>query len=183
MMESGLAGEAQMQGDISVECDEVDIYRYSLSYRWDEALPILPCCMCNPSHGNASASDRTLDRLRPVVERNGFGGMHIVNLYALKATKTDELFTAADRVGPRNADAWDRAFELARMCHSRLLVAWGDPGSWWPQANQFVARANKAGITLESVGITRRGNPYHPSPQNKHWRLDALLTEWRPYGD
>lgn len=77
-------------------------YRYRLTRVWDEALPMVTFVLLNPSTADAATLDPTLRRCIHFANRDGFGGLVIVNLYAFRARHPRVTKVAADPVGPDN---------------------------------------------------------------------------------
>lgn len=129
-------------------------FRYRLE-RGD--LPRLTFVMLNPSTADALQDDPTIRRCAGFAKREGYNGIHVVNLYALRATNPKELWKHADRVGPLNHTCLEWAGYEAR----RIVVAWG------ANAEPAVAHASiqllrKSGARLVCLGKTKDGSPRHP---------------------
>lgn len=97
-------------------------YRYSLSRVWDRSKPVGAFVLLNPSKATALVSDQTMGNCNNLAVHWGWGGFHIVNLYAYRATDPRELRRQRDPVGPEN----DR--ELLRFARKAacLVLAWGN---------------------------------------------------------
>ena len=77
-------------------------YRYSLSRTWDRSKPVGLFVLLNPSKATALVSDQTMGNCNNLAVHWGWGGFHIVNLYAFRATDPLELEHQRDPVGPDN---------------------------------------------------------------------------------
>jgi hypothetical protein len=132
--------------------------------------------MLNPSVGSAERMDPTLWRVADFSKREGFGGFHVVNLYARVATDPRALFAlpSPDRAGPLS-DPWQaQALTEAVVSgcwHSgwreqaprrSLIVAWGNHGHESPSAQWLVSLARVRGVDFVSLGQTSTGAPRHP---------------------
>lgn len=142
-------------------------YRYTLA-RWvgraaDAGL--LVWVMLNPSTADDTVDDQTIRRVRYYTAAAGFGRLEVVNLFAARATAPDDLVSIDDPVGPLNdmtiADAIDRADAVA--------VAWG---ASCPTPLRRLAQDRRQmvlnlcrdrGQQPLALGITRSGQPCHPS--------------------
>ena len=116
-------------------------YRYSLWRRWRGGKKgILLIVGLNPSTADGTNDDATLRRCIGFAKREEFSTLIICNLFALRSTQPERLFTASDPVGPDN-DKW-----LRHCClqSNRTLVAWG------ATAERFVARTRRVLSLLDS---------------------------------
>lgn len=105
----------------------VPSWRYSLFRRWGQEPPLIYVCL-NPSTADAEKDDPTIRRCRAFAKREGAGGMVMTNLFAWRATHTDDLVAASeagkDVVGPAN----DEAILVAmRMPNVGVVAGWGRP--------------------------------------------------------
>jgi hypothetical protein len=137
-------------------------YRYTLGRVWDPRLPMLTFGMLNPSKADAKENDPTIIKCRGFATRLGFGGIHVVNLFAFRATKPAAMWAArkagVDIVGPENDDVLREAFS-----RGDAIAAWGANGAADPLRVQFVtALARAAGCRLQALSVTKAGDPGHP---------------------
>ena len=126
--------------------------------------------MLNPSTADARRDDPTIRRCMGFARTWGYGGVEVVNLFALRATDPSRLRIARDPVGPEN-DAHIRA--VARRS-SALVVAWGIHGALRERDAEVLALLSRRAPT-HSLGWTKDGHPRHPL----YLRRDARLL---PYG-
>lgn len=148
-------------------------YRYTLERRWSKAGPMV-FCMLNPSTADAELDDPTIRRCKGFAEREGCGGVYVVNLFAFRATKPAELKKAVNPVGPDNAYEIGRALLLAKVYESPFVAAWGAHPGTGNQAARIVERARDFGVTIHCLGKTQTGAPKHPL----YLRADAPLEVW-----
>jgi len=84
-------------------------YRLRLHRTWDPAVLPATFVMLNPSTADAEQDDPPIRRCIGFARRWGFGGVRIVNLFALRATNPRALYTAdragVDSIGPENGAA------------------------------------------------------------------------------
>jgi hypothetical protein len=95
-------------------------YRFALTREWDADKPTLVFVMLNPSTADAYTDDATIRTCIALAKRWGYGGLCVVNLYALRATDPAALLAAADPVGKNN----DIAISAAASGRD-VIVAWG----------------------------------------------------------
>src|SRR5258708_25884820 len=84
------------------------VYRYELTRRWD-SRPMVTWVMLNPSIADAEVDDLTVTKCCGFTQRWGWGGIRVVNLFALRATNPKELHDHPDPVGPKNMEAISEA--------------------------------------------------------------------------
>lgn len=135
-------------------------YRYTLHRQWDDATCSLPIVMLNPSTATDTEDDNTIRRCIEFAKRDGFGGIHVVNLFAVRATDPNELWDFLDPIGPDN----DRTIAaLAEACiryKVPVLCAWG--AHPMAQHRQWDVLNLLAGAETVCLGKTMAGRPRHP---------------------
>ncbi|MGK0722883.1 DUF1643 domain-containing protein [Leucobacter sp. W1478] len=129
-------------------------YRYRLSRIWSDT-PFITFVMLNPSTANDQIEDPTLRRCINFACGWGYGGLNIVNLYALRATDPSELWLSDDPIGPENAHYLTEAGRSGEP----LVAAWG--GHAKPGRVRDVLRISGF-ERLMCLRITKRGAPAHP---------------------
>lgn len=151
-----------IQGDIFGEHPQTgtaDIdgpYRYSLTRTWDTALGVCCWVMLNPSTADATKADKTMTQCLNFARAWGYGGLEIVNLFALISTDPKALGSATDPVGPRN-----NAAILAAVGRAGIVIcAWGPPGKLRGRDRE-VGRL-LANVRTHAVALTKAGFPGHP---------------------
>lgn len=105
----------------SAVISECGTYRYRLTRIWDEALPVLAWVMLNPSTADASTNDPTIRRCIAFAKAWGYGGIVVVNLYALRATDPKALWQHPDPIGPDN----DEGLQFVAEHYPLIMCAWG----------------------------------------------------------
>ncbi len=130
-------------------------FRYALSREWDASGPRLMLIGLNPSTADARNNDPTIRRCIGFARDWGFGRVHVLNLFAYRATYPSDLKAAPDPIGPRN-DRWLR--RLAGDC-DRVVACWGNDGA-------FLGRSLRVremlGERLEVIRLNASGEPAHP---------------------
>ncbi|MEM1081082.1 MAG: DUF1643 domain-containing protein [Pseudomonadota bacterium] len=147
-------------------------YRYSLKRGWSEQPEVI-FVMLNPSIADVQRDDPTIRRCIGLAQRNGFGGLEVVNWFAGRATRPQTLFAMDDPVGPGNSDYLQQAFQSDRT----VVVAWGA----FEQARQaYEGYRSKHGVPkLQCLGCTKIGAPRHPL----YVRNDVRWLPWTGYYD
>lgn len=130
-------------------------YRYRLDRRWGMG-PLMGFIMLNPSTADAEQDDATIRRCRGFAQREGCGGLVVVNLYAFRATKPADLWAvdALERIGGPQAE-----FELHRAIEKSeiMVAAWGGKTQ---RAEHWIVE--RYGRRLKCLGKTKDGHPRHP---------------------
>ncbi len=151
--------------DIDMECDALispcGKYRYSLYRRWDYSLPTLRWIMVNPSTADHKQDDPTIKKCIAFAKSWEYGGILVVNLFALRATNPREIYKAADPVGPENDEMLKRIL-LHNAIPDMTIAAWGCNGQHLGRDRQVVDMLNMYGKTLHCLGTTQDGHPKHP---------------------
>ncbi len=143
-------------------------FRYQLTRTWDVGAYHLVVVMLNPSTADARVDDPTILRLMKFAQRWGFGGIVVVNLYAYRSSKPEEL---AERgwggcVGPDNERTVLEVIRTAKAHQGWVLAAWGNQGQ--ERASFFIQRCRAEGVELRCLGLTNSGAPKHPLARGKH---------------
>lgn len=136
------------------------LYRYTLGRRWAQRPPAV-FVMLNPSTADAETDDPTIRRCIGFAKSWGCGGIHVVNLYAYRATRPKHLWEAEDPIGPDNDDVLRMAFHDASDTNRPVVAAWGAHGPL--DRAQFVhTLAHARGVTMQAFALTKNGSPKHP---------------------
>ena len=135
-------------------------YRYWLSRTWDAAAAPMVFVMLNPNLADATRDDPTIRRCIGFAQREGYGGIFVVNLFALRSPKPKELRRAGDPVGPQNERWRRRAIKMAKERRTMIVGAWGAGGG--RPAKDFCEFAASSGLELMCLGRTKDGGPRHP---------------------
>lgn len=142
-------------------------YRHWLTRQWGDS-GVVCWVMLNPSTADGETDDPTLRKCIGFSRTWGFGGLIVVNAYALRATDPRELKRHPDPVGYVN-DTFVTAMATEA---SLVVVGWG--------ANISDDREREVSKLLERfdpqcLGITKDGHPRHPL----YVPYAAELQPWR----
>ena len=141
------------------------VYRYLLWRKWSD----FPCAMfigLNPSTADEFADDPTIRRCVGFAKQWGCGGIHMLNLFAFRATKPENMKKAADPIGPENA----YFLKIHALVSEPIVACWGVHGT-------FRDRAVAIKIMLPGMqcfGLTKAGHPKHPLYLPKNTALTRL---------
>lgn len=133
-------------------------YRYTLTRAWDTEKPFGVYIGLNPSTADENKLDPTLRRVWRYMEREGCGGMVIVNLFAFRATDPRAMIAAGDPIGEDN-DHWiDQVINYVTT--GPILCGWGTHGRYLGRSAQ-VKQTLPEGRTFR-LALTKDGEPGHP---------------------
>jgi hypothetical protein len=129
-------------------------YRYALWRAWDQVKPHVLFVGLNPSTADETVDDPTVRRCIAFARGWGYGGVHIVNLFALRATDPEHLTRDADPIGPEN-DRWIRQSADAAAL---VICAWGNGGLFGNRGTQVLHMLENAYY----LQMNSTGQPAHP---------------------
>lgn len=152
-------------------------FRYELQRVWDWDKPRLVVCMLNPSTADADVNDPTILALIHFATLWGYGGLHIVNDRAFRASRPEVMYAADEQYGPMNRTYLVKACGYAAATTGKALVAWGNADA----GKTFVGIARRKGLQLICLGTTQDGSPKHPMARGVH-RIprNQMPIEWQP---
>ena len=144
-------------------------YRYILERHWRDRGTRLLFVMFNPSTADENVLDPTLRRCANFAAREGYGGMLIGNIFALRSPRTAIIHRHRDPVGPEN----DRFLEVLASVASGIVVAWGAGVSRHSERVAEVVAMLRVHGPLRCLGTTKGGHPRHPLYLAKTTPLEA----------
>lgn len=133
-------------------------YRYALWRTWNARKGHVMFIGLNPSTADENKDDRTIKRCIKFAESWGYGGIYMLNLFAYRNKKPEEMKNAIDPFGVGN---WRYLLNYARK--SKLIIAaWTNDGNYKNQDElaKFMFTQNK--IQLHCLVINKNGSPRHP---------------------
>lgn len=136
-------------------------HRYHLLRLWDVSVKPLKLCMfigLNPSTADEKQDDPTVRRCVAFAKRLGCHGMHMMNIFAYRATDPDVMKRAFDPVGEDNDD-WLRVIALDSAF---TIACWGVHGQHLSRGVQVKRILSKITPSLCCFGMTKDGHPKHP---------------------
>lgn len=137
-------------------------HRYTLHRNWIGNGSIVNFLMLNPSTADDILDDQTIRKCCGFAKRWGFGGIVVTNLFAYRATKPVDLWSAASAnwshaLGERA----DEAIESAAKSADIVVAAWGAHKKAKPRADAVMSLIVPS-IDLYCIGLTSGGFPLHP---------------------
>lgn len=132
-------------------------YRYRLWRYWGKGMPCL-FIMLNPSTADTVRNDPTIRRCMGFAKAWGYAGIEVCNIFALRSTDPEGLYSHASPIGYRNDDAIDEACQIA----GRIMVAWGNHGTFMNRGDQVLGALKAQGHIPQCFKITKLKQPAHP---------------------
>ena len=123
---------------------------------WWRPPTVLAFVMLNPSTADAFSDDPTIRRCVGFAIRDGYDEVCVMNLFAGRATKPDDLFKMSDPEGPENREHWQALKESS----ATIVCAWGSDRRAVPQAEKFLEVMR--GRELHCLGVSKDYRPRHP---------------------
>jgi len=148
-----------MSNDTGAEFSPCRRYRYRLWRTWDDSKE--KCCfiMLNPSTADEATNDPTVERCERRARAWGYGGLIVVNLFAMRSTDPKALYAEADPVGPKNMVA----IQQAAIDSAIVVAAWGTHGALHGQGEQVAARLRRDfPDKARALRVNKDGSPAHP---------------------
>ena len=81
--------------------------------------------------------------------------MHVVNLFALRSTSPEALYSHPSPVGPDN----DHFIDAGCLSAGRTIIAWGTHGKTYGRSAEVLKRLTGR---VEALAFNRDGSPKHP---------------------
>lgn len=132
-------------------------YRFRLWRTWS-SRPRVCFCMLNPSTANETELDPTLRRCVSFARAWEFGGLEVVNLFAIVSADPKVLLTDPNPRGDKNDEYIRRA---ANRCGA-IVAAWGAFPEATVVARHVYAMLRADGVQPWCLGTTKHGHPCHP---------------------
>lgn len=144
-------------------------YRYSLKhviiggpeqFGFGERERLVAWIMLNPSTADERQLDPTLRRVRGYSQAWQFTGFIILNLFAYRATRPEDMKAVADPVGPEN----NRLIFEAVNTVETVICGWGIHGAHNGREAELLGLAEKHGVLgkFNALAKTIDGFPSHP---------------------
>ena len=128
-------------------------YRYSLDIVWNATLAMAAFIGLNPSTADEFQDDPTIRRCRGFAEREGCGGMRMLNLFAWRDTRPRKMKAAEAPIGTEN-----NLVRLLEDVNGPQIACWGTHGLHLGRHQAM--RALLRGLLC--FGCNRDGTPKHP---------------------
>jgi len=151
-------------------------YRYHLRRVLSAGSRLMLWLMLNPSTADAHYDDATIRRVKWFSHHFGYDVADVVNLYALRSTNPDDLWTGTEgrAIGAGN----DRAILEAAMRADIVVCGWGAEPKAAQRARDVYRLVREGTVHRElwCLGHSKDGSPRHPLYMPK----SSPLTLWGP---
>lgn len=151
-------------------------YRYALWRDWGDLFAdARRVCwiMLNPSTADHETDDPTIRRCIGFAKAWGYSGILVVNVFAFRATKPEEMLAAPDPIGLENDDAIREAVSSAGV--ALTVCAWG-ANAPAERADRVFEILREEQITPRCIDLTRNGSPCHPLYVRKDAKPRVLMA-------
>lgn len=134
-------------------------YRYRLQRLVGLGRGAVTFCMLNPSTADETTDDPTVRRCIGYARTWDYSILHVVNLFAWRATDPRDLPNDESAIGPENDD-----HILAAATEASLTVcAWGMHGARLGRGTAVLRLLRDRGVTPHALRVLQRtGDPGHP---------------------
>lgn len=146
-------------------------YRYRLEREWEEGTGTVLFIGLNPSTADHRKDDPTIRRCVRFARDWGYRRMQIVNLFAYRATYTEDLLAADDPVGGNN----DRWIARSHREADLTIACWGNHGMHLERDR--IIRKKLGG--LHCLRMNRSRQPAHPLYLKASLRPRPMTTDTR----
>ncbi len=149
-------------------------YRYVLRRIWNKDVRRMLFVCVNPSTADDVDDDPTVRRCIAFAAREGWGGIGIVNLFALRNPSPRDMKLDPDPVGPGN-DQWI----MREALHSGVVVAaWGAHGLHNGRGYEVWKLLKRVGAVF-CYGVNKTLTPKHPLyiPDNSPLRPYRMFAQ------
>lgn len=153
--------------------DKDKTYRYLLERRWNrEEYNDLVFIMLNPSTATELEDDRSVRKCTEIARREGYDGVKILNLFALRSTDPGFMLRHCAPMGE------DNDWVTALIVNGRDVVcAWGNHGFHKDRAMEVLLLIAKKAKTLYYIEMNKTGMPKHPL----YMKNNVTLKEWNDW--
>jgi len=133
------------------------VYPYDLWRLWNRSERYLMVIGLNPSTADEVKNDQTVRKCIKFARHWGYGGLHMTNIFAFRATDPKRMKSHTSPIGDHN-DLW-----LAKLAAGAgmILAAWGIHGDHLTRGAD-VRRMIGVKLPMLCLGTTKPGQPRHP---------------------
>lgn len=147
------------------------IYRWWLFRCWAAHLPLIIWVMMNPSTADHTKNDPTILKVIRYSKRWGYGAVFVLNIYAFRSSKPENLPQRLKEAVGRSNDWWIRLmFRYAARKDIPVVCAWGVKHK--ERGCQVRAIADETGLPLMCLEPSLNDEPKHPRflSESLHYR-------------
>lgn len=136
------------------------MHRWDLFRIWDYTKPLRVWMMLNPSTADETDNDPTVERVEIRNIDDGYGGLVVLNIFALCSTDPKALYTHTDPVGGHNdimIQHW-----LSKLDVRQVVCAWGAHGRHLDRGDRVMKLIRSLGLRPHVLKFNKDGTPIHP---------------------
>jgi hypothetical protein len=148
-----------LRGAVFSECRT---YRYRLWEIWDRTKPIVLYVMLNPSTADEVKNDPTVERCARRARQLGAGGFRIANIFALRSTDPDALYSHSSPVDEHHGKTNDVHIRVAAKASNLVICGWGEHGAFNGRGATVLHNLRMEGIKPHALRMNKSGQPGHP---------------------
>ena len=150
------------------------IYRYSLYREWSNSKPMIMFIGLNPSTADENEDDPTIRRCVNFAKDWGYGGIYMMNLFALRTKDPKILLKHPLPIGFNSRHCYNNSMleKIASRCMT-IVAAWGTKGNYLDRDKEVIRLIP----SLQCLGITKNGYPKHPLFLSKDTKLISFKEE------
>lgn len=147
-------------------------YRYMLFRQWNALRPTVGFIGLNPSTANETQADPTITKVTKIAYHNGFGGLYMLNLFAIVSSDPDDILRVQDPIG--NND-----FHLRYYAHecAKLVLCWGNFKQVGRRAAEVLKLLSSFDWAFHYLTLNQNGSPKHPLYCRDNTRLTPFHTK------
>lgn len=128
-------------------------YRYALWRKWDESKPFIMFIGLNPSTASENMDDPTIRRVKRFAKDWGYGGVYMMNLFAVVSSNPKVLLTCDNPIGDNN-----EYLKKVKLDCKDVLFAWGN----FKEAEKRAKEVSDMFPQAVCLGLNKNGTPKHP---------------------
>jgi hypothetical protein len=155
-MDTTLFGDMDKKIVTGAQFSDCREYRYVLWRTWDEGNGHVMFVGLNPSTADETKDDPTIRRCIGFAKRWGFGGIYMLNIFALRSTDPAKLYSDTEPIGPRN----DEFLRMYADAAGKIVACWGNHGALNNRGLQVIDMLGME--NLFCFKLTKNDNPGHP---------------------
>lgn len=140
----------------TAELSEDKRYRYKLTRIWDKSKKMVCFVGLNPSTADEAENDPTVWKLVRSADSWGYGGIVIVNLFAVRTPSPQQMLREEEPIGVKNDETLRAAADNA--AYDKVIAVWGDDGGHKNRGSEV----KKLFRQLWMLEVSQSGNPRHP---------------------
>lgn len=111
------------------------------------------CIGLNPSTANSSKNDPTINILKRMLSKLGYGGFYMTNLFAFISSEPNDLLICENPLG----DNEEKLKEVEALCND-VIVCWG----CFKHATDRIKQVLPNYPNAKCFGFAKDGSPFHP---------------------